>query len=171
MIHAEELFQALDDSVQTFHLTGQQENKLHQLLCSYCTNAPKSINLTLQTCLNAFNQALYLTLRTIITGINADTQFAWRCFTNDLSTPDILAAYEIKRRSRELIEILFEEIFVIGMTSANRNSARTIGNSAGISSTKRSGGGKEKNSEDRINSKQQSALTPSLSIPDLQGYF
>ncbi len=28
--------------------------------------------------------------------VNPDTQFAWRCFTNDLSTPDILSAYETK---------------------------------------------------------------------------
>ena len=32
--------------------------------------------------------------------VNADTQFAWRCFTGDLLTADILAAYETKRPSR-----------------------------------------------------------------------
>ncbi len=73
----------------------------------YCDNAPKSINLTIQTCLNAFNQALYSTLRIIMSSmgsnVNADTQFAWRCFTNDLLTTDILAVYEIKRPSSELL--------------------------------------------------------------------
>jgi hypothetical protein len=30
----------------------------------------------------------------------ADIQFAWRCFTNDLKTPDIVGAYEAKRPSK-----------------------------------------------------------------------
>jgi hypothetical protein len=112
MIRAEELFFALDDSIQNFHLINQRENKLHEIFRSYCQNAPKSIHLTIQTCLNAFNQALYSTLRTIINTsgsvINADMQFAWRCFTNDLSSPDMLGAYEVKRPSKQLlIKLLF----------------------------------------------------------------
>jgi hypothetical protein len=103
VIRAEELFQAFDDSAQNFHLIDARDDKLHHLFRSYCEHAPKSVNLTMQTCLNAFNQAFYSTLRTVMTtsglGVNPETQFAWRCFTNDLVTPDILAAYEVKRRS------------------------------------------------------------------------
>jgi hypothetical protein len=60
--------------------------------------------LNVQTCWNAFNEALYSTLRQTFSGsgqtLNADTQFAWRCFTNDLKTPDIMGAYEAKRPSK-----------------------------------------------------------------------
>ncbi|CAF3367996.1 unnamed protein product [Rotaria sp. Silwood1] len=108
ILRAEELFLALDDSIQNFHLIGQQENKLYDLLSLYCENAPKSLDLTIQTCFNIFNQALYSTLRTVLSvsgsGISVDTQFAWRCFTNDLATPDILSAYETKRPSMKLFD-------------------------------------------------------------------
>ncbi len=60
--------------------------------------------MNVQTCWNAFNEALYSTLRQTFSGsgqtLNADTQFAWRCFTNDLKTPDIMGAYEAKRPSK-----------------------------------------------------------------------
>lgn len=90
----------------------QQDNKLNELFRLYCEYAPQSTNLTIHACWHAFNEALYSTLRTIFNGtgqpLNADIQFAWRCFTNDLSTTDILGAYEAKRRSRRfLIKILF----------------------------------------------------------------
>jgi hypothetical protein len=101
----------LDESVQNFHLIDQQENKLHDLFRSYCENAPKSNDLTIQTCLNTFNQALYITLRAIFSAtgaaVNTGTQFAWRCFTNDLTTPDILAVYETTRTSRRFYVIVF----------------------------------------------------------------
>ncbi len=94
----------MEDSIENFHLINQKENKLLELFRFYCQYASSSsINLTVQRCLHAFHQALYFTLRTVIPTsgltINAEIQFAWRCFTNDLSTPDILGAYEIKRLS------------------------------------------------------------------------
>ncbi|CAF3372079.1 unnamed protein product [Rotaria sp. Silwood1] len=161
ILRAEELFLALDDSIQNFHLIGQQENKLYDLLSLYCENAPKSLDLTIQTCFNIFNQALYSTLRTVLSvsgsGISVDTQFAWRCFTNDLATPDILSAYETKRPI---------------VRSLSRHSARTAGNSSASTGTpttsKRSTGGREKNVDDRSSSKQQFSLTNSPSTSDIQ---
>ncbi len=82
----------------------EQDNKLNELFRLYCEYAPQSANLNVHTCWNGFNEALYSTLRTIFGGsgqtLNADTQFAWRCFTNDLVTPDIMGAYEAKRPSK-----------------------------------------------------------------------
>jgi hypothetical protein len=82
----------------------QQNNKLTELFRLYCEYAPQSANLTIQTCWNAFNEALYSTLRTVFNGsgqpLTADTQFAWRCFTNDITTPDIMGVYEAKRPSK-----------------------------------------------------------------------
>jgi hypothetical protein len=98
----------LDNSIQNFHLINQQENKLNELFRLYCQHAPISIHLNMQICLNAFNQALYSTLRTILNTsgsvINPEIQFAWRCFTNDLFTPDILGVYETKRLSRRFFK-------------------------------------------------------------------
>ncbi len=140
VIQAEELFRALDNSIQNFHLINQQKNKLYELFHLYCQNAPKSIHLNIEICLNAFNQALYSTLRTILNSsgsvINAEIQFAWRCFTNDLSTTDILGFYATKRPSRY--------------------SARAGGNTGGGPISKKGGGGRDKSSDDKINSKQQS---------------
>ena len=101
---AEELFLALDDAVQNFNNIDQQDEKLNELFRLYCEYAPQSANFTIDKCWNAFNQALYLTLRTICNGsgqpLNADTQFAWRCFTNDLSTVDIMGVYKARRPSK-----------------------------------------------------------------------
>jgi len=78
-----------------------QDKKLTELFRSYCDYAPQSANLTVQKCWNVFNEALFATFRTIFNGsgilINADTQFAWRCFTNDLTTPDIMGVFETQR--------------------------------------------------------------------------
>lgn len=78
----------------------------------YCQQAPQSIYLTPQICLNIFHQALYSTLRMIFntsqTNISPETQFAWRCFTNDLTTSDILGAYETKRPSRKEKRFFFQ---------------------------------------------------------------
>ncbi|CAF3652930.1 unnamed protein product [Rotaria sordida] len=161
IIRAEELFLALDDSIQNFHLIDQQENKLHDLFNLYCEHAPKSLDLTIQTCFNIFNQALYSTLRTVLAAsgstINVDTQFAWRCFTNDLSTPDILAAYEAKR---------------LVVRSLSRHSARAAGSSSASTGTstpsKRTIGGREKNVDDKPSLKQQFSLTNSSSTLDMQ---
>jgi hypothetical protein len=93
----------------------QQDNKLNELFRLYCEYAPQSTNLTIHACWHAFNEALYSTLRTIFNGtgqpLNADIQFAWRCFTNDLSTPDIMGAYEIKRPSK-FIDLLISNIIL-----------------------------------------------------------
>ncbi|CAF4694484.1 unnamed protein product, partial [Rotaria sp. Silwood2] len=161
ILRAEELFLALDDSIQNFHLIGQQENKLIDLFSLYCEHAPKTLDLTIQTCLNTFNQALYSTLRTILaasgSGISVDTQFAWRCFTNDLSTPDILAAYDAKRPI---------------VRSLSRHSARTAGSSSAIigtpSTSKKGIGAREKNNDDRSSLKQQFSSTNSSSTSDIQ---
>jgi hypothetical protein len=85
----------------------QQDNKLNELFRLYCEYAPQSANLTIDRCWNAFNEALYSTLRTVLYGagqsLNIETQFAWRCFTNDLVTPDIMGVYEAKRPSKMII--------------------------------------------------------------------
>ena len=103
-IRAEELFLALDDSIQNFHQVDRRTNELHDFLRYYCQQAPELLQITFTKCLLAFHQALYATLRTMLntpgSTTTADTQFAWRCYTNDLSTPDILAAYEPKRPSK-----------------------------------------------------------------------
>lgn len=105
LFRAEELFLALEHSIQNFHVCPQDQNKLHELFQIYCQHAPPSINLTVQTCFDAFNPALYATIRTMATNtsgsvITAENQFAWKCFTNDLSSGDILGAYELKRTSK-----------------------------------------------------------------------
>lgn len=117
---AEELFLALDDAVQNFNNMDQQDAKLNELFQLYCEYGSPSANLTIQTCWNNFNQALYSTLRTVYNGsgqtLNTDTQFAWRCFTNDLTTPDIMGVYEARRPSRILkyaIKILFSIYFLL----------------------------------------------------------
>ncbi len=82
----------------------QQDKKLNELFRLYCEYAPQSEHLTVHACWNAFNEALYSTLRAVFYGsgqaLAADIQFAWRCFTNDLKTPDIVGAYEAKRPSK-----------------------------------------------------------------------
>ncbi|CAM4739728.1 unnamed protein product [Rotaria magnacalcarata] len=164
---AEELFLALDDGVQNFNNMDQQNTKLTELFRLYCEYASPLANLTLLTCWNGFNQALYSTLRTICNGsgqpLNADAQFAWRCFTNDLSTPDIMGVYDARRPSTP---------------GASRNSARA-GNAPGGGGTtaaatatatagKKGAGGKDKNVDDKAASKQQSQLNASLSTTELQ---
>ncbi|CAF2133241.1 unnamed protein product [Rotaria magnacalcarata] len=152
IIRAEELFLALDDSIENFHLVDQKENKLYNLFSSYCEQAPKSIELSIQTCFTVFNQALYSTLRSTIAasgpGINVHTQFAWRCFTNDLLTPDILTAYEVKRPI---------------VRSPSRQSARIIGSSSVPTGTnianKKTIGSRDKNSDDKTTLKQQPPST------------
>ena len=83
-----------------------QDNKLTELFRLYCEYASQTENLTVHTCWHGFNEALYSTLRTTFNGsgqpLNAETQFAWRCFTNDLKTPDIMGAYEARRPSSKL---------------------------------------------------------------------
>ena len=105
---AEELLLALGNSVQNFHSVGQEESKLTSLFASYCKRAPKSDPCTLQACSSAFNQALYVMLRTMLgisgSPVTKETQFAWRCFTNDLATPDILGVYKPKTPSNESLE-------------------------------------------------------------------
>lgn len=97
---AEELFNALDESVENFHRIPPEENALTKLFRSFCE---KSTELTLEKCENAFNQSLYPTIRTMMIGsetsVNIDIQYAWRCFTNDLLTKDILHCYRIRRLS------------------------------------------------------------------------
>jgi len=84
----------------------QKDNKLNQLFRLYCEYAPQSSNLTILACWNAFNDALYSTLRATLNGsgqpLTAEIQFAWRCFTNDLVTPDIMGAYEARRPSKKI---------------------------------------------------------------------
>lgn len=96
----------MDDAVQNFNNLDQQDNKLNEIFRFYCEYAPQSANLSIQACWNAFNEALYATLRSVFNGsgqtLNGDTQFAWRCFTNDLKTPDIMGAYESKRPSKSI---------------------------------------------------------------------
>jgi hypothetical protein len=103
---AEELFVAFDDAVQNFNNMDLQDNKLNELFRLYCEYVPQSANLTVHACWHAFNEAIYSTLRTIFSGsgqtLNADVQFAWRCFTNDLITPDIMGAYDAKRPSKTI---------------------------------------------------------------------
>ncbi|CAM2703017.1 unnamed protein product [Rotaria socialis] len=152
ILRAEELFLALDDSIENFHLVDQKENKLYNLFSSYCEQAPKSIDLSIQICFTVFNQALYSTLRSTIAvsgpGINVDTQFAWRCFTNDLSTPDILTAYDVKRSI---------------VRSPSRHSARIIGSSSVPTGTnitnKKTVGSRDKSSDDKTTLKQQPPST------------
>lgn len=90
--------------MQNFNNLDEQDRKLNELFRVYCEYSPQSANLTIQACWRAFNEALYSTLRTTFNGaaqpLNADMQFAWRCFTNDLTTPDIMGAYDAKRPSR-----------------------------------------------------------------------
>ena len=94
---------AVDDAIENFNNFDQQDNKLNELFHLYCEYA-QAAGLSLQTCRNAFNEALYSTLRTAYAGsgqaLNADIQFAWRCFTNDLTTPDIMGAYDSRRPSK-----------------------------------------------------------------------
>ncbi|CAF1130028.1 unnamed protein product [Rotaria sp. Silwood1] len=164
---AEELFLAFDDAIQNFNNLDQQDVKLNELFRLYCEYTSPLSNLTVQTCWNAFNQALYSTLRTICNGsgqpLSAETQFAWRCFTNDLTTPDIMGVYEAGRPST---------------SGASRNSARA-GNAPGAGGTgaattgaaatgKKGGGGKDKGSDDKAATKQQSQLSTSLSTAELQ---
>ena len=108
---AEELFVALDDAVQNFNDLDQQESRLHDLFHSYCEQASPLSNLTVHTCWNAFNQALYSTLRSVYHAsgqtLSPDTQFAWRCFTNDLTTPDIMGVYEARRPSNCICCLFF----------------------------------------------------------------
>ena len=113
-------------------------------------------------CFHAFHQALYSTLRTVIgtsgSTINAETQFAWRCFTNDLLTPDILGAYEIKRPSEWVVKGEFVvRVGFLGVTSANRHSTRTDGRSS-AGTSKRTGGSNDKTKH-------------SSSISDVQGHL
>ncbi|UJR16262.1 hypothetical protein I4U23_003169 [Adineta vaga] len=156
-IRAEEFFLALDDSIQNFHLIDQQTNKLHDFLRFHCQQAPASLKLTFARCLQAFHQALYATLRTMIntssSTIHADTQFAWRCYTNDLSTPDILAAYEPKRPTAP---------------SAGRHSARTGGSSSISSTGKKTNMGKDKSLDEKSTVRQQLSLSHSLPLPEVQ---
>ncbi|CAF4088818.1 unnamed protein product [Rotaria sp. Silwood2] len=164
---AEELFLAFDDAIQNFNNIDQQDIKLNELFRLYCEYASPLSNLTVQTCWNTFNQALYSTLRTICNGsgqpLSAETQFAWRCFTNDLATPDIMGVYESRRPST---------------SGASRNSARA-GNAPGAGGTgaattgvpaagKKGGGGKDKSIDDKAASKQLSQLSTSLSTAELQ---
>lgn len=160
---AEELFLALDDAIQNFHNPELQNKKLSELFHLYCSYAPPSSKLTVQSCWKAFNQALYNTLRILFTGtgniLTAETQFAWRCFTNDLNTPDIIGAYESRR------------------PSASRNSARVGGapgagaaSAAGGSTAagKRGAGGKDKTGDEKATGKQPPQLASSTSISEAQ---
>ncbi len=156
----------MEDTIKNFHLINEQENKLNDFFRFYCQHASKSMDLTVQTCLNAFNQALYSTLRTVIntsgSTINAETQFAWRCLTNDLSTPDILGVYEIKRPSKRfLIEDLVLCMDSLGAPIVSRQPTRIDGRSSSGAS-KRSGGSKDS---------KQTSLHHSSSIADVQGHL
>lgn len=108
------MFLALDDAIQNFHNPELQNKKLSELFHLYCSYAPPSSKLSVQSCWKAFNQALYNTLRILFTGtgnvLTAETQFAWRCFTNDLNTPDIIGAYE-SRRPSNIFDFIFFSIF------------------------------------------------------------
>ncbi|CAF1269415.1 unnamed protein product [Adineta ricciae] len=156
-IRAEELFLALDDSIQNFHLVDQRTNELHDFLRYYCQQAPELLQIPFAKCLQAFHQALYVTLRTMLnmsgSTITADTQFAWRCYTNDLSTPDILAAYEPKRPTAP---------------SAGRHSARTGTSSSVSSSSKKSSTGKDKSTDEKSNLKHHMLLTRSSPLSEIQ---
>ncbi len=100
--------------------------------------------------------------------INAETQFAWRCFTNDLATPDILGAFEIKRTSKRFSkEELVLSVTSPGATSANRHSTRTDGRSS-AGTSKRTGGNRERSSEDKT---KPSSVVHSSSISDVQGHL
>ena len=156
LIRVEELFFALEDSVENFHLIHQHENQLFALFRLFC----QQTHLTIPMCLHAFHQALYSTLRTILgtsgSTISAETQFAWRCFTNDLLTPDILGAYEIKRPSERVVKGEFVvRVNLLGATSANRHSTRTDGRSS-AGTSRRTGGSNDK-------------MKHSSSISDVQG--
>ena len=85
----------------------QQDGKLNELFRTYCQYAPEAANLTIQKCWRAFKDAIYATLRTLLhsagQALNTETQYAWRCFTNDLATPDIMGAYETRQRKELLV--------------------------------------------------------------------
>jgi hypothetical protein len=176
---------AFDEAVQNFNNFDQQDNKLHDLFRLYCEYAPQSSNLNIQTCWNAFNEALYSTLRMIFNGsgtvMNADTQFAWRCFTNDLTTPDITGAYEARRPSKTIfvrLKYFFIEFSLLGTSGASRNSARAGGapttgaaTTAAPPASKKGAGGRDKVSDDKTSSKQPPQLAASLSTTELQGDF
>jgi len=136
--------------VDNFNSIPQYETKLYGLLRDYCQH---TTNLTVESCAKAFYQALFSTIRTIGnqigSNVNSETQFAWRCFTNDLQTMDIFGAFEIKRPST---------------TSASRHSGRTAGSSSagtgGTSSAKRGGtAGRDKCSDEK--NKQPAAASES----------
>lgn len=115
--------------------------------------------------------------------MSADIQFAWRCFTNDLSTPDIMGAYDSTRPS---ILLHSEDSTrrcssLIGTSGGSRHSARA-GNAPGASGTAAAttaapaagkkggaGGGKDKAGDEKSTSKQQPQVTVSASITDLPG--
>ena len=126
----------------------------------------------METCLNAFNQALYATIKTTMINtsgavITAETQFAWRCFTNDLSTGDILGAYETKRTSKTFptkTHPIGSSEFV-GMATVSRHSARAEGRSS-ASTSKRSGGGRERSSNEK---NRLGTLSHTNSISDVLG--
>ncbi|CAF1182417.1 unnamed protein product [Rotaria sordida] len=169
---AEELFHAFDDAVQNFNDMDQQDVKLNELFRSYCEYAAPYFNLTIQTCWNVFNQALYSTLRIICNGsgqpLNAETQFAWRCFTNDLITPDIMGVYEARRPSTS----------GVSRNSARASNAPGAGGTAtattGAPATSKKGGGggggggKDKSTDDKAASKQPAQLNTSLSTAEFQ---
>ncbi|UJR30270.1 hypothetical protein I4U23_017808 [Adineta vaga] len=164
ILRAEELFLALDDSIQNFNNMDQQDNRLQELFRLYCDYAPESAHLTVQTCWKVFNEAIYTTLRNILANagqaLNTETQFAWRCFTNDLTTTDIMGVYETKHNNLNATR-----------NSARPNNATVPANPAptGTSTTaKKGGGGKDKGGTDDKASKQQQQLAASLSVSDLQ---
>lgn len=165
LARAEELFFAVDDAVQNFNNFDQQDNKLNELFHLYCEYA-QAASLSVQTCRNAFNEALYSTLRTAYHSsgqtLNADIQFAWRCFTNDLTTPDIMGAYDSRRPST---------------SGGSRHSARagnapgaggtTAGNAPAAGKKGGAGGGKDKSVDEKSTNKQQPQVTAPTTITDV----
>ena len=168
----------MDDAIQNFHNPDEQYRKLSELFHLYCSFAPASSTLTVQSCWKAFNQALYTTLRTLFTGsgnvLTAETQFAWRCFTNDLNTPDIIGAYEAKRPSNDFsLSPPFDLNCRRETSGASRNSARAGGAPGAATATtaaagKRGAAGKDKATDEKPSGKQPQ-LANATSVTEAQG--
>lgn len=140
--------------MQDFHCVDPTNNQLQAVFRSY-GNA--------EACTRHFNQALFATLREMLnvsgSVINADVQFAWRCFANDLVTPDILNVYIARRPSRTLfVETHLSDLDLsAGVHSAHRHPVRTSGPSTTTSNRR---GTVSKDSSKQAGSLAHVQLTP-----------
>jgi hypothetical protein len=66
------------------------------------------MDLSIEECEYAFKRALYLTLKTLLNAsglsIGVDVQTAWKCYTDDLLTVDILDVYKTRRERTTHVE-------------------------------------------------------------------